>query len=77
MKKQDHIVLNKLLVKAHLGGLDDVDHRKLTKLIKEADAEDELTRSAEPGKAILTSRSGESSAPPRSETVNKLPEMTQ
>lgn len=60
--------LDKLLAKAERDrGLGRVDHRNLTRLIEQADAEDKLLiRSASPGKGLSTSSSGELPTAPRS-----------
>lgn len=61
MERTDELRLKKLLAKsARECGLDDIDHRKLTRLINQADAEKALLITGEsPGKAILISGSRE------------------
>lgn len=61
--------MKKLLAKsARQCGLDAIDHRKLSRLIGQADAEEALLiTGASPGKAISTSESGELVPAPRSE----------
>lgn len=60
MEKREKEQLEKLLVKASVKpGLDDIDHRQLTRLINQADAEEELLITAERrGKVIFTRRRG-------------------
>lgn len=68
MDQRQQQQLNKLLAKAgRERGLGDIDHRRLTRLIEQADAESKLLiRGASPGKVIFTSRSGELLPSPRS-----------
>lgn len=68
MDQRQQQQLDELLAKAgRERGLGTIDHRRLTRLIEQADAETELLiRGASPGKVIFTSRSGESLSAPRS-----------
>lgn len=69
MDKQERELLGKLLAKAERElGLDPIDHRKLSRLIEQADAEEALLITGEsPGKVIYTSGSGEPMPTPRSQ----------
>lgn len=69
MDQQDQLTLKKLLHQsARECGLHDIDHRELTRLIEQADAESKLLiRGASPGKDIFTSGGRELSIPPCSQ----------
>lgn len=74
MDKANELLLKKLLAKsARECGLDDIDHRKLTRLIDQADREQSLLIiGASRDKAIFTSESGVPSAAPDS-AIRRLP----